>query len=723
MLIELQGQLERITYHNEENHYTIARLKVKGQHKLITIVGNLVSMKPGEILRLKGSWEMHPKYGQQFKIVSYETVTPATVKGIERYLGSGLIKGIGPVMAKRLVSKFGLDTLDIIENSSERLNEVEGIGQKRIDMIKTAWAEQKEVREVMLFLQGHEVSSAYAARIYRQYGNDSIRVVKENPYRLADDIFGIGFLTADKIAEKLGVPKDSEMRAEAGILYVLRKLADEGHVYYPYEDLIDESMKILDIDTGIITRALGRTATEKRVVIEDNANSRPDGADGAAVYLLELYIAEVGVASSLKTILAAPKGLLSFDRDAAIKRVQEELKIKLAEKQLAAVKESLDKKVMVITGGPGTGKTTIINAIVRIYSRSGQRVLLAAPTGRAAKRMSEATGSEAKTIHRLLEFSPKNGGFRKNEQERLEADLIIIDETSMVDTVLMHHLLKAVQPETTLVLVGDTDQLPSVGAGNVLKDIIESGRVPTVRLNEIFRQAKESMIIINAHRINSGEFPYITADKEKLQDFYFIELEEPEKVSDMIIHMCKNRIPERFGFHPLDAIQVLTPMHRGIVGALSLNTALQRELNPSSDELQRGGRIFRTGDKVMQIRNNYDKDVYNGDIGRIVSIDREAQEVTVNFDVNPVSYDFAELDEIVLAYAVSVHKSQGSEYPVVVMPLLTQHYLLLQRNLLYTAITRGKKLVVIIGTKKALGIAIRNNKQQLRYTRLQLRLK
>ncbi len=578
-------------------------------------------------------------------------------------------------------------------------------------MIRTAWAEQKEVREVMLFLQGHEVSSAYAARIYRQYGNESIRVVKENPFRLAEDIFGIGFLTADKIAGKLGIPKDSEIRAEAGILYVLRKLADEGHVYYPYNDLIDESMKILDIDIGIITSALGNIEAAKRVVIEDSA-----------VYLADFHASEVGVAASLKAISVAPKGLLSFDRDAAIKSVQEELKITLAEKQLEAVKESLDKKVMVITGGPGTGKTTIINTIIRIYRRSGQRVLLAAPTGRAAKRMSEATGFEAKTIHRLLEFSPKSNGFKKNEQERLEADLIIIDEISMVDTVLMHHLLKAVRPETTLILVGDTDQLPSVGAGNVLKDIIESGRVPTVRLNEIFRQAKESMIIINAHRINSGEFPYIDSDKDKLQDFYFVELEEPEKVSEMIIHMCRNRIPERFGFHPLEDIQVLTPMHRGIVGASSLNTALQKELNSSQDELQRGGRIFRTGDKVMQIRNNYDKDVYNGDIGRIVSIDREAQEVTVNFDGKPVSYDFADLDEIVLAYAVSVHKSQGSEYPVVVMPLLTQHYLLLQRNLLYTAITRGKKLVVIIGTKKALGIAIRNNKQQLRYTRLKERL-
>ena len=711
MPIELQGQLERITYHNEENHYTIAKLKVKGQRDLVTIVGCLVSMTPGEVLRLKGDWDSHPKYGEQFKVVSYETVTPATVKGIERYLGSGLIKGIGPVMAKRLVNKFGLETLEIIENSADRLKEVEGIGEKRIDMISTAWAEQKEVRDVMLFLQGHEVSSNYAAKIYRQYGKESIRVVKENPFRLADDIFGIGFLTADKIAGNLGIPKDSEMRAEAGILYVLRKLADEGHVYYPYEDLINESMKILEIDTGIITSALGKIASEKRVVL-----------DGKAVYLSEFYAAEVGVAVSLKAVLVGAKGLIRSDRDAAIKGAQEELKITLAEKQIQAVRESLDKKVLVITGGPGTGKTTIINAILRIYRRAGQRVLLAAPTGRAAKRMSETTGFEARTIHRLLEFSPKDNCFKKNEQERLDTDLIVIDEASMVDTILMHHLSRAVRPETTLILVGDIDQLPSVGAGNVLKDIIDSGRVPTVRLNEIFRQAKESMIIINAHRINSGEFPYITSDKEKLRDFYFVELEEPEKVLEMIVHMCRDRIPERFGFHPLDDIQVLTPMHRGVVGASSLNAALQKELNASPEGLQRGGRTFKTGDKVMQIRNNYDKDVYNGDIGRIVSMDKEAQEVTVSFDGKRVDYDFSDLDEIVLAYAVSVHKSQGSEYPVVVMPLLTQHYLLLQRNLLYTAITRGKKLVVIIGTKKALGIAIRNNNQQLRYTRLKDRL-
>lgn len=712
MLIELQGQLERITYFNEENHYTIAKLKVQGQKHLVTIVGNLISVSPGEVLKLKGTWDIHPKYGEQFKIASYETVVPATVKGIERYLGSGLVKGIGPVMAKRLVSKFGVGTLDIIETDIGRLKEVEGIGDKRLDMIKTAWSEQKDIRDVMLFLQGHEVSSAYAAKIYKQYGRESIKVVKENPYRLATDIFGVGFLTADKIAGKLGIPKDSQIRAEAGILYVLRKLSEEGHVYYPYEPLIDECKKILDIDGDIIINALKNIASEKRIIIEEGY-----------VYLAEFYISEVGIAKYLKTILHTPKNLIRFDKDKTIEQVQKELNIVLADNQIKAIKESLDKKIMVITGGPGTGKTTIINAIIRIYRRSGQGVMLAAPTGRAAKRMSEATGYEAKTIHRLLEYSPKNGGFKKNEGDRLDSDLIVIDEASMVDTILMYHLLKAIPESATLILVGDVDQLPSVGAGNVLKDIIDSQIVPTVKLNEIFRQSRESLIIVNAHKINRGDFPILTSEREKTQDFYFIELEEPEKVSAMILNMCKNRIPEKFGYDPVNDIQVLTPMHRGIVGASNLNAELQKHLNHSTDELARGGKVFKKGDKVMQIRNNYDKDIYNGDIGRIATINREEQEVIVDYDGRLIAYDFTDLDEIILAYAVSVHKSQGSEYPAVVLPLLTQHYMLLQRNLLYTAITRGKKLVVIIGTKKALAIAIKNNKPQLRYTNLKNRLR
>ncbi len=712
MLIELQGQLEHITYFNAENHYTIAKIKVEGKKELVTVIGNLFSVSPGEVLKLKGLWEIHPKYGEQFKVLSYEPIPPVTEKGIERYLGSGLIKGIGPVMAKRLVDKFKGETLNIIETDIERLKEVEGFGHKRIQMIKTAWAEQKEIRDVMIFLQSHEVSSSYAAKIFKHYGKDSIRIVKENPYKLATDIFGIGFHTADKISEKLGIPRDSQIRAEAGILYVLRQLADDGHVFYPYESLISECRKILDIEEHIIASALKKISSEKRVVIEDRS-----------VFLAELYISEVGIAGNLMTIFNTLKNLRHFDKYKAVEWAQHELNIALANDQIKAINESIVKKVMVITGGPGTGKTTIINAIIKIYKRLGQKVMLAAPTGRASKRMSEATGHEAKTIHRLLEYSPKQGGFKKNEGDKLEADLIVIDEASMVDTILMHHLLKAVPSAATLILVGDVDQLPSVGAGNVLKDIIDSGVIPTVRLNKIFRQSRESLIIVNAHRINKGEFPIITSDKNLHQDFYFIQIEEPEKVFEMIIKMCNESIPRKFGYHPVNDIQVLTPMYRGIAGASNLNHELQRQLNHSTDELIREGKVLKTGDKVMQIRNNYDKDVYNGDIGRISVINRANNEVTVDYEGRPVVYDFTDLDEIVLAYAVSVHKSQGSEYPVVIMPLLTQHYMLLQRNLLYTAITRGKRLVVIIGTNKALAIAVKNNKPEKRFTNLKNRLK
>ncbi len=711
MHAELQGQIERITFRNEENHYTIAKLRVQGRRELITVVGNLVSVSAGEILRLSGSWERHPKYGEQFKVESYESVVPATVKGIERYLGSGLIKGIGPVMARRLVERFGDATLDVIERNIERLHEVEGIGRKRVEMITTAWAEQKEVRNVMLFLQGHEVSSSHAARIYRQYGRDSIGVVKENPYRLAEDIFGIGFLTADRIAVKLGVPKDSLLRAEAGVMHVLQKLADEGHVYYPSEPLLEECRAILDIDPGIIKTAMEKIEAGEKIVVEDDS-----------VYLAGHYAAETGIAERLRAISSTPKDPAGFDSEKAIDWVQGELQIALADKQRSAVRAAIEKKVLVITGGPGTGKTTIIKAIIRICASMGQRVLLAAPTGRAAKRMSEAAGYEAKTIHRLLEFSPKTAAFKRNEESPLEADVVVIDETSMVDTLLMHHLLRAGPRNAVFVLVGDVDQLPSVGAGNVLRDIIDSGVIPTVRLNEIFRQSQESLIIVNAHRINSGEFPALTSNRDTPRDFYFIDVEEPEEACGKILELCGEKIPEKFGFDRVNDIQVLAPMHRGVAGASNLNAELQNHLNRSSDELVRGGRILRSGDKVMQIRNNYDKDVYNGDIGRIVSIDREGQRLIVDYDGRPVEYDFVELDEIVLAYAISVHKSQGSEYPVVVMPILTQHYMMLQRNLLYTAVTRGKRLVVLIGTKKALAIAIRNNRPALRYTKLKERL-
>jgi exodeoxyribonuclease V alpha subunit len=590
-------------------------------------------------------------------------------------------------------------------------------------MIKRAWEEQKEIRAVMIFLQSHGVSSGYAAKIFKQYGNDAIKIVQENPYRLATDIFGIGFITADKIAEKIGFAKDSELRAAAGILYVLHELTDEGHVYYPYEPLIGKCKEMLDIDREIIVKAIGTVAVDKQIAIEDiNHDFAEFQENNKAVYLAGYHIAEKNLAARLKTLVNAPQAMRKIDSEKAIQWVQEKLSITLADKQIEAVQRAAENKVMVITGGPGTGKTTIINAILKIFSAIKSKIMLAAPTGRAAKRMSDATGHEAKTIHRMLEYNIRKGGFQKNEDSPLDCDLLIIDEASMIDTLLMHHLLKAIPVTATFIMVGDVNQLPSVGAGNVLKDIIDSGIAPVVQLNEIFRQAKESSIIVNAHKINEGIIPNLKSNQDKLDDFYFIEQEDPEKVLEMIINLVRERIPKRFGFDSVNDILVLTPMHRGTIGAGNLNTELQKALNPGEDGVLRGGRLFRVNDKVMQIVNNYDKEVYNGDIGRIASIDEEAKEVKVIIDDRDIIYDYSDLDELVHAYAISIHKSQGSEYPAVVIPILTQHYVLLQRNLLYTGVTRGKKLVVIVGTKKAMAIAVKNNKTEKRYTLLKERL-
>jgi len=723
MLIELQGQLERITYTNDENGFTIAKVKIPGRQDLVCVVGNLMAPMPGEIIKMQGEWTNHPKFGEQFKIVFYKSMVPATVHGIQKYLGSGLIKGIGPVMAKRIVKKFGEDTLDIIEADVEKLSQVDGIGTKRIEMIKKAWADQKEIREVMIFLQSHGVSSGYATKIFKQYGNESIRVVKENPYRLATDIFGIGFITADKIAEKLGFAKDSELRAEAGILYVLHQLSDDGHVYYPYDPLIEKCQEILQVDREVIVKAIGTIALAKRIVIED-LNEGPEDyqENNKAVYLAKFHVSETSIAKRMKILLSHPKSIRRMDVDKAVMWVQDKLSITLAEKQVEAVKCAARSKVMVLTGQPGTGKTTIINAILKIFHAVGAKILLAAPTGRAAKRMSEATGYEAKTIHRLLEYSPKKAGFQKHDEHPLDCDLLIVDEFSMVDCILMHYLLKAVPLYATFIMVGDVNQIPSVGAGNVLNDIISSGVVPVVELNEIFRQAQQSSIIVNAHKINAGIVPSFKPSNDKLDDFYFLAREDPDEALKLILELVKERIPNKFGFDPIDDIQVLTPMHKGSIGAGNLNTELQAALNANGQEMTRGGRSFRVNDKVMQIKNNYDKDVFNGDIGRILMIDQETQQMTILFDGRKVDYDFTDLDEVVLAYAVSIHKAQGSQYPVVIIPVHTQHYVLLQRNLIYTGITRGRKLVVLVGTKKALAIAVKNNKTQMRYTRLKKRL-
>ena len=720
-LADLQGQIERITYTNEENGYTIAKLKVYGQRDLVTIVGSLMAPMPGEIIRMRGEWANHPKYGQQFKIVHYNTTVPASVYGIEKYLGSGLIKGIGPVMAKRIVKRFGKETLDVIEEGVEKLLEVGGIGKKRIGMIQKAWDDQKEIREVMLFLQTHGVSSGYATKIFKQYGNRSIQVVTENPYRLATDIFGIGFVTADRIAEKLGFDKNSELRAEAGILYVLNQLSDDGHVYYPFDPLIEKCIEILQVDREVIVRALAAIELADRIVIEDLKGLEILDEKQKAVYLAKFHVSETGIANRLKVLVNSPKSIRTIKTDKAIEWVQKQLSIRLAEKQIEAIRCAAENKVMVITGGPGTGKTTIINAILKIFSKLHVNILLGAPTGRAAKRMNETTGHEARTLHRMLEFSMQKGGFQKNDEHPLDCDLLIVDEASMIDTILMHHLLKAIPPNATFIMVGDVNQLPSVGAGNVLKDIIGSGALPVVELNEIFRQAQESQIIVNAHKINNGSIPSLKPTGPA-DDFYFIEQDDPEEVLKIILDLTSNRMPKRFGFDPIDDIQVLTPMHKGTVGAGNLNTELQKALNPSKEGVTRGARNFMINDKVMQIKNNYDKEVFNGDIGRIMNIDQENQEVQISFDDRLVPYDYTDLDEIVLAYAVSVHKSQGSEYPAIIIPILTQHYILLQRNLIYTGITRGRKLVVMVGTKRALAIGVNNDKTQRRYTYLRKRL-
>jgi len=721
-LVELQGQIERITYSNEENGFTIARLKVRGRRDLVTVVGNLAAPMPGGVLRMTGEWIQHPKYGEQFKIVAYHITVPATTHGIKKYLGSGLIKGVGPVIAERIVDTFGEKSLDIIEENIEDLARVEGIGKKRIAMIRKAWEDQKEIRQVMLFLQSHGVSAAYAAKIFKFYGDRSIPVVRENPFRLAMDIFGIGFVTADKIAENLGFTKDSPVRADAGIIYVLNRLADEGHVYFPYEPLIEKCREVLSVSREILRDALARIEADKQIRIEDlNEGTPACETNNKAVYLSKFHACETGIANRLKILLAVPKSLRAIDPDKALSWVQNRLSIRLAEAQERAVRCAVDSKVMVITGGPGTGKTTIVNAILKIFAAATARILTAAPTGRAAKRMAETTGYPAKTLHRLLKFSPARGEFEMNFENPLDCDVLIVDEASMIDTVLMHHLLKAVPAVATLILVGDVNQLPSVGPGNVLGDIIASGAVPVIVLQEIFRQARESDIVVGAHQINRGEMPRFNPAGPGT-DFYFIRKEAPEAVLDIILKLVTERIPRRFGFDPVDDIQVLTPMHRGLVGAGNLNAALQEALNPGEAGILRGQRIYKARDKVMQIRNNYDKEVFNGDIGRIVRIIPEDQTLVIAFDGREVIYDYADLDEVALAYAISVHKSQGSEYPAVVMPVLVQHYMLLQRNLIYTGVTRGRNLVILVGTKKALAMGIRNDKTRRRHTRLRHRL-
>ena len=711
----IEGVIERITYQSEETGYTVAKLESKRRHlKPTTVVGHLAGIHPGETVRLEGYWATHPQYGRQFKIESYQVLYPATVEGIRKYLGSGMIKGIGPVTASRIVKHFGLDTLDIIETAPARLIEVPSMGRKRVGLIKRAWEEQKAVKEVMLFLQSHDVSTTHAVKIYKQYGDAAISLVRENPYRLERDIWGIGFLTADQIAQKLGMDVDAPERVQAGARYVLNQYSEQGHLFVPREELASKASEALGVDPAQVAVGIKDLAIEEGVIVEPGPVEEED-----RVYLPPLYYAELGAANALRRLMQRPlRHEMAVDRE--LSSLEGRMGIEFADAQRDAIRTACEQKAVVITGGPGTGKTTITRGILELFELRGQRILLCSPTGRAAKRLSEATRRPAKTIHRMLGFNPAKGGFQKDRDDPLEVDLVIVDEVSMIDTVLMHNLLKAIPETSRLVLVGDVDQLPSVGPGNVLRDIIASEEVPVVRLTHIFRQARTSQIVTSAHRINQGEYPEV--DNKTAREFFFIEQKDPEVIPELIEKLCTERIPRRLHCDPIDDIQVIAPMYRGSTGATHLNARLQHALNPDGFAYRRGNTEYRAGDKVMQVRNNYQKLVFNGDIGRIRSIDIEEQQLLVQFD-EPVLYEFHELDELVPAYAISVHKAQGSEYPAVVMPVTMQHYLLLQRNLLYTAVTRAKQLVVLIGAPKALWIAVRNAKVAERYTSLADRLR
>ena len=705
-MLRLRCVVERITYQNPENGYSVMRVKVKGYDDLVTLVGNLLEVPAGSVLLCEGDWKVDKRYGSQFVCQSWEEVMPATVYGIEKYLGSGLVKGIGPKFAQLIVRQFGLETIDVIETDIERLYEVPGIGKKRVEKIRESWEKQKDIKNVMLFLQGYGVSTAYAAKIYRQYGKESIDKVKENPYRLADDIWGIGFKTADSIAAKMGYEKNDLRRCKSGIIYTLNQLANEGHVYAEEEQLVKAALELLEADEAPIREALSNMVQTDDLKLEDEA-----------IYLPPFYFAEVGTTNRLQALLRE-SGQDLFAKKMDVQALSKETGIEYDEVQLQAIEEAIRSKVMVLTGGPGTGKTTTTQGIIAALKHMGLRILLAAPTGRAAKRMSEATGMEAKTIHRLLEFNPKDG-YKRNDENPLEGDALIVDECSMIDIILMNNLMKAIPSSMRVVFVGDIDQLPSVGAGNVLRDIIESEKIPVIRLTRIFRQAQTSRIVMSAHAINQGRFPDTSNGKQT--DFFFIQQEEPEKVAEDIVNLVKSRLPKAYS-QRVSNIQVLTPMQRGVVGAANLNMALQNALNPSQIALNRGGYSFRQGDRVMQLRNNYDKDVYNGDLGYVHSMDMEERTLTVDFDGQLVEYEVSELDELTLAYATTIHKSQGSEYPIVVMPVLMTHYVMLQRNLIYTGITRAKKICVLVGQTKALAYAIHNMKVLKRNTRLKERL-
>lgn len=709
---KIRGILEKIIFKNSETGFIVGKVRLE-DNSLVTIVGNAFELQCGEKLEVTGKWILNRNYGQQFEIESIRTTEPATAVGIENYLGSGLIKGIGPVMANRIVSHFKLDTLKILDEEPKRLNEIDGIGKKRINLISKSWKKHKNIREVMIFLQSYGISNTYATKIYNNYGDNSINVIKVNPYRLSEDIFGIGFKTADKIALKTGIEKDSLFRIKAGIIHLLKSAEDEGHCYFPYEEFIEIAENFLCTELGKIIDALSKLEGDGRIIIvKDNVSK---------VYLASIYNAEKYVSEKILALLgdemehkmrgSKKDGICDLINNLAAKE-----RIILDDIQIKAIEKAVTEKILVITGSPGTGKSTILNFVIKIFEKENRSILLGAPTGRASKRLCETTGKEAKTIHRLLNYNPKLNKFLKNEKNPINADIVIIDEASMLDIRLMRNLLLAIKPQTCVIFVGDVDQLPAVGPGNVLSDIISSGIVPVIELKNIYRQEGESLIIHNAHKVRDGQFPYI--GKPKNNDFFFIEKEEPEEVVDLILNLLTQRIPKSFNYNPLYDVQVLVPTNKGIVGVNNLNSKIQDILNFNSQKVLRGSVQYRLNDKVIQLKNNYEKDVYNGDIGFISGIDMEMEEITVNFDGRTVDYSFFELDEISLSYAISIHKSQGSEFKCVIIPILTSHYMLLQRNLLYTAITRARELTVIVGSKKAIGMAVNRNIVEKRYTSL-----
>ena len=707
----LAGTVERVTFHGEESGFCVLRVKARGHRELVTVVGHSAAVSAGEWITASGEWVNDRTYGPQFRSRFLKATAPTSAEGIERYLGSGMIRGIGPVYAKKLVRSFGEQVFDVIEMESGRLREVDGIGPVRAERITTAWAEQKVVREIMVFLHGHGVGTARAVRIFKTYGADAVEVMSENPYQLARDIRGIGFRTADAIAMRLGIDKTATVRIRAGVAHALTEAMDDGHCGLPSGELLPLAASLLEAPEDLVRSAVDQELAEGNVVA-DRVGDTP------CIFLAGLYGAERGIAGWLDRIAAGPLPWPGIDPDRAVPWIEGRIGLTLAPSQGAAVRLALASKVLVVTGGPGVGKTTIVNAILRILAAKGANLVLCAPTGRAARRMTEASGFEARTIHRLLEVDPASGGFRRDADRPIDCDLLVVDEASMVDVLLMHALLKAVPDHAALLIVGDIDQLPSVGPGQVLADVIASGAVPVVRLTEVFRQAARSRIIVNAHRINQGGVPDL-ARPDGETDFYFVSADDPESAVSRILELVRVRIPRRFGLDPIRDIQVLCPMNRGGVGARSLNVELQAALNPAGErKVERFGWTFAPGDKVMQMENDYDKEVYNGDIGRIDDVDPELGEITARFDERTVTYGFGELDALAPAYATTIHKSQGSEYPAVVIPLMTQHYVMLQRNLLYTGVTRGKRLVVLVGQRKAVAIAVRATSGRRRWSKL-----